>query len=518
MSEPTPRDEGRSAPLRRRRFFKIGYWLLLLTLIGYAASNLWLSSPWGTAMAERKLKERTGMDWAVDSMSWSPWNGFTVKGASMLQPDALREKLDQPLLEVEEIQIQPHWGPLFRGHARPREVTMQRPKVMLSVEMLAAIASQSSPQEVVQVQPKTEPATTPPKPTAKTPSQPSSSPKQPKPTVAKKPKSKETQTTAEQARPPAGLPIRVVVTDARVELVSLAKGIELLDVNGLDLDLPIFGEDAEGLVRIAELKVPGIERLAGIEQKVVWKRPYLEIEPQSIDLGGLKVKGLAQLNLSGMRPFLIDLSMPPQAVDQLPWLERFAADVKAEQASGRLQITGSVTHPMSWRAGMVAQASQVELKELHGNNVIRFDEVSVPAMFQQGRFRWSSVRVIGEDLSVLGNGSVSLHEGVNSVTRLVASPELAVVLKNAMIGAGMVSRRRWWEDLDTPDRQYRDIYVRGSLIDPQVDLSAQHTDVPLWQALASVMHFIRVEMSEEGVELKPLPNQELLNTRYHENH
>ncbi len=82
-------------------------WLILIVLLLYGASNLWLSSGWGTGLAEDKLKERTGLDWEVGSMTWSPWNGFTINDARMLQPEELRAELAEPVVLVDRIRVKP---------------------------------------------------------------------------------------------------------------------------------------------------------------------------------------------------------------------------------------------------------------------------------------------------------------------------------------------------------------------------------------------------------------------------
>jgi len=77
-----------------------------------------------------------------------------------------------------------------------------------------------------------------------------------------------------------------------------------------------------------------------------------------------------------------------------------------------------------------------------------------------------------------------------------------------MIGTGLINRRPWWEDLQTPDRKYRDVHVTGSLAEANIDLGSQHQNLALWQTLTAVLNFIRVEMEEEGVTLKSIPNEE----------
>ena len=154
----------------------------------------------------------------------------------------------------------------------------------------------------------------------------------------------------------------------------------------------------------------------------------------------------------------------------------------------------------------VLGASDLSVIEKHGGHQVHFDELSIPAVFQQGTLRWSSARMIGEDLSILGNGQVSVRQGVTAVSRVVVSPEIAAELRRAMFGAiggKSIGWAAWWEDLDTPDRKYRDIYLTGDLHDPQVDLGKNHGELPLWNTLASTLQFIRVEMKEEGVDLGP---------------
>ena len=192
-------------------------------------------------------------------------------------------------------------------------------------------------------------------------------------------------------------------------------------------------------------------------------------------------------------------------------LDRVALDVKAENLSGRFQAAGSMTKLMSWRSSMVMLSNNITVSEKHGGRQLHFDELSLPAIFQQGQLNWQSARVVGEDVALLGNGQISFRHGANTVTRFVVSPEVAAELRAAMIGAGLISRRPWWKDLDTPDRKYRDLHVRGNLKSPSIDLSSKHEDLPLWQTLAEVLDFIRVEMSEEGVALQPLPNEEIFN-------
>lgn len=520
MSEALPKDEGKSsaAPVRFR-LGKIVFWLLLIPLLFFGLSNLWLTSSWGTGVVERKLKERTSMDWEVQGATWAPWSGITIEGATMLQPQELRAEMEEPLLEVQRINVKPYWGRLVRGEVKAREVTVDSPQLTVSVEMLAALVSEVGESEPV-APPKPKKPVTPPKVAKDKGSNKKSA--QPNPKKTQQPKKKKETAVAEERAQPARPPVRpvmhVVVKDAGLRVISISEGVDLLSASSIDLDVPLFGEDAKGVIRLGDLKLPGIQDIRDVEQEIVWKRPYLEIEEQSLDLGGVRIRCAAQLGLLRGIPFSLDLIIDPQQIDHIDLLGHFALDVKADKVAGRVRAGGVLIKPMSWQSSMLLLSERLSVIEKHGGHQLHFDELSMPAIFQRGTFSWSSARVIGEDISFLGNGYVSLAGGITSVTRLVSSPELATLLHGAMIGSGLVSHRRWWEPLETPDRQYRDVYITGPLFNPNIDLGKQHLDLPLKQTLSRVMDFIRIEMKEEGVILKPLPNTNLSTPKNHANH
>ena len=90
--------------------------IVLICLLGWIGSNLWLISPWGTGMVERKLEEcfsrvpnpspntspdsgsNSGPDlkWEIGSMTWSPWNGLTVNRSRVF----LSGEVEQSILAV----------------------------------------------------------------------------------------------------------------------------------------------------------------------------------------------------------------------------------------------------------------------------------------------------------------------------------------------------------------------------------------------------------------------------------
>ncbi len=482
----------------RFRLIRASILLSILPLILLGISNLWLGSSWGMGMAEDKLKGLTGMDWRLHGMSWSPWGGVNIKGGEVLQPTGMREYVEQPLVEVNRVNIRPYWGRLLRGEMKLREVTVESPHVTISAQMLARMTAKPPPPEVVIVQPAI------------------LEPKLPKVSapVENKPEPQSGEALSDKApgeRAVAGLPFRVIVRNANIEVISAVKEEGVFGVLGVDFDLPLSGDDAAGYVQLSELKILGEDSVCDFRQEVVWKRPFLKVEEWGFDIGGVLARGTAQLGVQRGFPFSINLIVDPQEVENFEMLGAVALDVKARQLNGEARFKGSLRNPLSWQSLMRVQSSGFTVVEKHGGHELYFDELSIPVTFQAGTLYWASARVMGEDVSLLANGRLSVYEGITSVTRIVAEPELSQKMLQAMVGAGLTEQGAWWDDLETPDRKYRDIHVMGPLMDPSIDIGRKHADLPLWQSLSSVLNFIRVEMKEEGVDLRPITSNNILN-------
>ena len=60
--------------------FRAGLVSVVLLLVIFAGSNLFLGTQPGQTFLQKNLNQRThGISWQVAGASWSPWNGITVK-------------------------------------------------------------------------------------------------------------------------------------------------------------------------------------------------------------------------------------------------------------------------------------------------------------------------------------------------------------------------------------------------------------------------------------------------------
>ena len=141
-----------------------------------------------------------------------------------------------------------------------------------------------------------------------------------------------------------------------------------------------------------------------------------------------------------------------------------------------------------------------------GNYDVTFDDIYVPVVLRQGALRWNGVRLISEDLAIMGNGMVSMRDGHLSVTRLVASPESASLLTAGIRGLDIIDEKsRWWFDLDTPDRKVRDLVISGPLLEAEINAGADYESILVGQIIAEIHKFFSGEKNDGSSDLKATP-------------
>jgi hypothetical protein len=485
---------------------------ILVIIFCFFGSNLWLMSPWGTGMAERNVQERLGLECEVGSMTWSPWNGITVNQLRFFMPG----EDNQSVLDIESVRVRPYWRPLLQRKLQMREVRVNQPRIELPIEMLTAL-----PADADRIEER------PPIPPALAANQAQSIPRgettaegisgqvsadssAPKPSLADyanivprpvlgsqvlaKPKplmkAPDESGVPEVERPPAGAPMRLLVNDASIRLFSMSRDFDLVNVNQVSIDLPLSGKDDDGFIKVAGIEIPGVTNLPGFEQKVVWKRPRLEIEEQEVDLGFAKIDMRVQLGVEKAQsrlPFLVDMVIRPQTVDSVAWFERQSMHASAGMVTGRFRLLGLLSEPLGWKGEGVFAGENITVQAGEGRPRVTFDTVFLPAILQAGKLHWLGFRMLGEDFSILGNGRLSMRGGIVSVTRLVAAPEVAEVMEKSLSRAGMVDAS-WWYDMYTPDRKVRDLIVSGNVLNPLIDVGPRHARLPLSHLLHLIMN------------------------------
>jgi len=285
----------------------------------------------------------------------------------------------------------------------------------------------------------------------------------------------------------------------------------LVNVSGLCLDLPVYGEDRAGKIKAAEINIVGMTPLSDYEQEVMWRRPLLEIKEDSMDAGGVMLRLRAQFSPQrgkvGSFPFSIEMEALPQQVQSLSWLQHHGLDMSARGLAIKSQLVGLASNPLTWQGKFLTWGHDLTVTGLRGNQRLPFDELRLPVILRGGKLYCGDARLVGEDLSLMGNGHASMQGGMLAVTRLVASPEIATELAKSIHRAG-VAEGAWWHELETPDRLVRDLTVSGSLYQPIVDAGDNYAGVRLTKLLGPLLRTAASRVNDMTARLDPLPGHE----------
>jgi hypothetical protein len=231
------------------------------------------------------------------------------------------------------------------------------------------------------------------------------------------------------------------------------------------------------------------------------------MEEEAIEVTGLKLRFRSQLapkqGKDGNFPYFVEGVMDPQQVESVEWLERLGLKLSARKMMARFKLMGLSTNPATWKGELLVLGEGISVGAPQRGQHVVFDVMHFPAALRGGRLYWNGFKMVGEDLSLLGNGRISMSGGIVAVTRLVASPEIAVEMTKGLHNAG-IAEDRWWYDFGTPDRQARDLTVSGRLNDPVVDAGPAHASIPLARLLGPIVESARkktaVQRTEERTE------------------
>jgi hypothetical protein len=114
-------------------------------------------------------------------------------------------------------------------------------------------------------------------------------------------------------------------------------------------------------------------------------------------------------------------------------------------------------------------------------------------------------RLLSERLSFLGN-AIAVPDGrVRGVMRVVADREHAAAITRMAVGS-LISggwTRSWFEPLVTPDRQYRDLHLEGTLNKAMIDVGRKGEEIEVNEAWNRMVAFVKNEVEETERGIKP---------------
>lgn len=394
----------------KRRGIRRWIWAtpVILLVLALAAVNLWLSSNFGCAWMARKIQERTRLEASVGGATFLPWNGLQIYEVRLLQPPPLRKGVGEPLMKIQRIGLSPVWKAWLRGKLELNSITLDQPHWVVPVELLAEIAksrapSQPAPPLQVAVPQPTPPAADSPPPVAAP-----VTPAAPVPPAEPPPVS-----TAPTAW--------IHVKDASFTLLSASNKKLWFQTSGIRGSIPVAGGNAESVLEIGTIRIADRELVRDFRPVLQWRAPFLAVKPMEgklSDWGEFQYQLAAQIGLVQGLPLQIEMRLPEQAPGDFKLPEAYEAKAAKMAASARFR--GLLLAPQSWQGDFVAEAKEPAGKV--GGQQAAFDRGSAIVVLRGGLLSCVDARLIGDELSFLGNATVLADGRIAAALRMVAPP------------------------------------------------------------------------------------------------
>ncbi|MFC7336619.1 hypothetical protein ACFQY0_05485 [Haloferula chungangensis] len=412
--------------------------LLALLLLGFLLLQALLATPWMRGKVAGKLSQRIGgLEVVIGSLSWTPWNGVKIERLEVKQPGALREVVPTPLLAVEEIHIRPDYKAALKGNLSVNELKVLRPKLHVTVDMLISIAAASMPPArppaiaaVVPAPGSAVGGTSDATPQGAGQGPLTSSGSEEAPAVVAKP-----DTAAAPAPQPVAKPhrkrVRVVVDDGSFELVKAGMARPLAGVEGVNFDLPLFGEAGESSQSLGMIECLGQTLVEELVVEVKTEDTGIAFIFPGDPTKEFGIFGRMEIALSHGLPFQTDMALRLPKVERLMLSDRLVGECDELQA--RIQGGGWLQGPGSWRGVAAIEAGNPMggVGSLDGS-MMPFDSASAVLQLAGGVIYSPDFRLLGDMASVLGNGWVNSHDGA-VVARLIVPPTAVEMLNGQFV-------------------------------------------------------------------------------------
>lgn len=456
-----------------RGFRRFGRWLLALALLPFLAfglSNLALNSGWVRNWLASKIKARTTLDTNIGGASWSPWNGITIREVRVEQPDMLRPFVDEPLVNISSIRAVPDWKSWLKRQYSIRELHVDSPRVVLPLELVSYFAPPApTPPVVAAASPPT--ASSPQVPAA--PQLPSSPPAVTPPiagtTEEAHPTTQAAPTPSLPTPPPAAAtpstPTEYIhLKNASFALVFGGHKTPLLELQGATGVIPVGGKAAASSLSVEAFDLIGYPTAKDLHLPLRWQSPALTFLPTDLKAGTLNAKFGAQFGMVAGLPFYLEAVVPPQKPGLLTLAEGTSAG--ASEIAGSFRFRGNLAAPTTWHADVIGNAASPDF-QFQGKQT-RFDNGRFVTMLRGGTLSCVDARLIGDELSFLGNGTVLSNGKAAAVLRIVAPPETTMSIVNQFFPG--LKAPPAFSAMSTPQRAALDLEAFGSIGDLQVRL------------------------------------------------
>jgi hypothetical protein len=431
-----------------RRGFVRRWRLWISLLLGLPAAllllgNLALTSPWCCRWIASKIERRTGgLEARIAGASLTPWHGASIYGLTILQPPPLRGALTEPLLRIDAVRLAPVWRSWIHGRLEVQSINLDSPRLVVPLELISHLAKPALPPVPAEPAPAAPPVSPP------------VAPVQPGPPVPPVPELPKVPPLPAPPPQPTGwlrmknASIAVVHAGSRRTLVAIAKA------NGA---IPIAGDPAQSHFHIGSIASLENEAISNLTTTLEWKFPMLSLKPLEAQAGGYKFLVAAKIARFSNVPVQFEVQLPrqPLAEISLP----FNGKLHAESIAANARFRGLLLSPATWQGDLIADAVSPTLRA--GDNEAKFDRGSTVTVLRGGILSCADARLIGDALSLLGNGTILADGRLAGAGRLVAPPETVTSITGKLFPN--ITAGPSFTPLATPQRVAFDVEAFGNL-------------------------------------------------------
>ena len=468
-----------------------------------------MQTGWFRGRLAGKLAGKTRLSWTIAKASWSPWGGGCLGGLTAKAVYSGEGTL-APIFEIDEIRVRPYWGALLGGRLEFREIRVKSPRGKVPVELLAQLMQGDGRVDVARM--------TVPKQTPEEENGPRKRPGEEQP--GEEPKEKPDQSGDRQAShgkkkpgegaepppssPPASVrrekPGHLVVEDGELHVYTMSHREQPFVVAGIAGEMPFAGEDAAGWFETSGVRYGDHGLVGALRIPVAWQKPVLRLSPVEMRWNGLRVRALAALRVRGRVTGSVEIRGLPGPLKPVNLPGWPAVGISAEEVELLARWQGELTRPASWVGNLVAVGSELRGHHADRGEALVFGKGQVVVDLRGGVVQVADARLMGERLSVMGNGLGLMDGRAAAVVRVVADPEYSGKMTEVAIGsflsAGWTSS--WLAPMETPDRYYRDIHLQGGFPTYVVDIGRNREQLDVRRAWQLAVAFVKREQREES--------------------
>ncbi|MGJ8634534.1 MAG: hypothetical protein ACSHX7_11515 [Luteolibacter sp.] len=442
--------------------------LILLPLIAFGLSNLYLVSPKGQRHIGSRITAFTRMESSVKGATWSPWNGITVYGIEIKQPPPLREEYKSPLLRIQSVRCVPVWKKLATKTLEIRNLDLTNPELSIPIEFLSQIPRTAPPELASKTQVTSPPATPAASPPAlaqnhiPTPTSPVAPAQDQHPAPAQASNTPPSNTVQEPTRPQnippaeAAPTVSVTFTGGRFTLLSTFSEKPLYRIASASGSIPIAGKPKTSTIILNRVSSLGNLLSEKTEIPVNWKAPFLDFGP--FEFSSFETEGTlaCRLFFTPGIPFIINGNIPEQKdlAFQLPGSLKTKIGVLTAQGG----FQGLLRNPTTWQGKAIARSSSIHTE--YGTGVTDFEFGRAVILYGNGTLSCVDARLVSETTSLLANGTLLTDGRCASNARIVSTPEILASISRY---TQQDSKQAHLTPLSTPQRAALDLQLFGRL-------------------------------------------------------